>query len=64
MCWLVEFGSKEQIIMNKIKLKLDQAEFEIIINGLVEFKNKLIREKEDTALVDDLLLKLLKDKSK
>jgi hypothetical protein len=52
------------VVMKKIKLKLDQAEFEIIINGLVEFKNKLIREKEDTALVDDLLLKLLKDKSK
>ncbi len=50
--------------MKKIKLKLDQAEFGIIINGLVEFKNKLIREKEDTALIDDLLLKLLKDKSK
>lgn len=50
--------------MKKIKLKLDQAEFGIIINGLVEFKNKLIREKEDTVLIDDLLLKLLKDKSK
>ncbi len=47
--------------MKKIKLKLDQAEFGIIINGLVEFKNRLIREKEDTALIDDLLLK---DKSK
>ena len=50
--------------MKKIKLKLDQAEFGIIINGLVEFKNRLIREKEDTALINDLLLKLLKDKSK
>ncbi len=50
--------------MKKIKLKLDQAEFGIIINGLVELKNRLIREKEDTALIDDLLLKLLKDKSK
>ena len=46
------------------KLKLDQAEFGLIINGLVEFKNKLIREKEDTDLIDDLLLKLLKDKNK
>ncbi len=50
--------------MKKIKLKLDQAEFGLIINGLVEFKNKLIRQKEDTDLIDDLLLKLLKDKSK
>lgn len=50
--------------MKKIKLKLDRAEFGIIINGLVEFKNKLIRENEDTTLIDDLLLKLLKDKSK
>ena len=47
--------------MKKIKLKLDQAEFGIIINGFVEFKNRLIREKEDTTLIDDLLLK---DKSK
>ena len=47
--------------MKKIKLKLDQSELGIIINGLVEFKNKLIREKEDTVLIDDLLLK---DKSK
>ena len=37
----------------KIKLKLDQAEFGIIINGLVEFKNKLIREKGDVALIND-----------
>ena len=50
--------------MKIIKLKLDQAEFGLIINGLVEFKNKLIRQKEDTDLIDDLLLKLLKDKSK
>lgn len=50
--------------MKKIKLKLDQAEFGIIINGLLEFKNKLIRQKEDTTPIDDLLLKLLKDKSK
>ena len=52
------------LFMKKIKLKLDQAEFGIIINGLLEFKNKLIRQKEDTTPIDDLLLKLLKDKSK
>ncbi len=46
------------------KIKLEQAEFGIIINGLVECKNKLIREKEDTNLIDDFLLKLLNDKSK
>ncbi len=50
--------------MKKIKLKLNQTEFGIIINGLLEFKNKLIRQKEDTTPIDDLLLKLLKDKSK
>ena len=48
--------------MKKIKLKLEQIEFEIIINGLVEFRNKLIREKEDTNPVADLLLKLLDNK--
>lgn len=47
--------------MKKIKLKLDKIEFGIIINGLVEFRNKLIREKEDTTPIDDLILKLLKD---
>lgn len=52
------------IFMKKIKLKLNQTEFGIIINGLLEFKNKLIRQKEDTTPIDDLLLKLLKDKSK
>lgn len=48
--------------MKKIKLKLDKTEFGIIINGLVEFRNKLIREKEDTTPIDDLLLKLLDNK--
>lgn len=48
--------------MKKRKLKVDQQEFGLIINGLVEFRNKLIREKEDTTPIDELLLKLLDKK--
>lgn len=48
--------------MKKRKLKVDQLEFGLIINGLVEFRNKLIREKEDTTPIDELLLKLIDKK--
>lgn len=45
--------------MRKIKLKVDKIEYGLIVNGLVEFRNKLIREKEDTTPIDELLLKLV-----
>lgn len=48
--------------MKKLKLKLNQLEYGLIINALNEFRNKLIRENEDTTLIDDLLLKLFKEK--
>lgn len=54
--------SKERLFMKKRKLKVEQLEFGLIINGLVEYKNKLIREKEDTTPIDELLLKLLDKK--
>ena len=48
--------------MKKLKLKVDRYELGIIINSLVEFRNKLIREKEDTEPVDDVILKLVDKK--
>ena len=40
-------------------LELDKYELGIIINALNEFRNKLIREEQDTELVDEFLLKVL-----
>lgn len=50
------------IFMKKIKLKLEQAEFGIVINGLLEFRNKLIKDKEDTTPIDELILKIFDKK--
>lgn len=48
--------------MKKRKLKVDDIEFGLIINGLVEFRNKLTRENQDTSPIDELLLKLIDKK--
>ncbi len=40
-------------------LELDKYELGIIINALNEFRNKLIREKNETDFVDEVLLKVL-----
>lgn len=48
--------------MKKKVLKVDKLEFGIIINGHVEFRNNLIKQKEDTTPIDELLLKLLNEK--
>ena len=45
--------------MNKYKLKLDIYEVKIIINSLNEFRNKLIRENENTNISDELLIKYI-----
>ena len=37
-------------------LELDKYELGIIINALNEFRNKLLKEREDTEPVDDVLL--------
>lgn len=42
--------------MKKYKLKLDIYELKIIINSLNEFRNKLIRENENTDIIDELLI--------
>ena len=38
---------------------LDKYEIGIIINALNEFRNRLLREKEDTEPVDEVLLKAI-----
>ena len=45
--------------MKKYKLKLDIYELKIIINSLNEFRNKLIRENENTDVIDELLIKYI-----
>lgn len=45
--------------MKKYKLKLDIYELKIIINFLNEFRNKLIRENENTDVIDELLSKYI-----
>ncbi|HFI0789868.1 TPA: hypothetical protein ACGO6U_001808 [Streptococcus suis] len=44
--------------MKKYKLKLDIYELKII-NSLNEFRNKLIRENENTDGIDELLIKYM-----
>lgn len=48
--------------MSKIKLKVDKLEYGFLVNGLVELRNKLLRENEDTTPIDELLLKLVDNK--
>ena len=37
------------------KLKVDNIEYGMLVNGLVELRNKLLKEKEDTSPIDELL---------
>ncbi len=46
--------------MKKKELLINQEEYRIIIKALVEFRNKLIREKRYTDPVDEFLLKITK----
>ena len=48
--------------MKKIKLKVNKLEYGLLVNGLVELRNKLLREKEDTTPIDELPLKLVDNK--
>lgn len=45
--------------MKKYKLELDIYELKIIINYLNEFRNKLIRENENTDIIEELLIKYI-----
>ncbi len=52
-------GSVERMI-KKYRIRLTEDEQNIIINGLLNWRNQLIKEgKYTTDAIDDLLLKLL-----
>ena len=40
-------------------IEVNKIEYGILINALNEFRNKLIKEEQDTELVDEFLLKVL-----
>lgn len=40
-------------------LELDKYELGIVINALNDLRNKLIKEEQDTDVVDEVLLKVL-----
>ncbi len=40
-------------------LELDKYEIGVIINALNEFRNRLIRENNETDFIDEVLLKVL-----
>ena len=40
-------------------IEVNKIEYGILINALNELRNKLIREEQDTELVDEFLLKVL-----
>ena len=48
----------------KIKLKLDDFECNLLINGMNEFRNILLAENLPTEDVDELLLKIINKSDK
>ena len=50
----------EVICKIKNKMKVDKYELGAIINGLDRRRKVMIEKKEDTSMISDLLLKLLK----
>ena len=42
-----------------ITINLDKYDYRLILNALNEFRNKLLREGEDTELVDEFIIKVL-----
>lgn len=50
----------EVICKLKNKMKVDKYELGAIINGLDRRRKVMIEKKEDTSMISDLLLKLLK----
>ena len=45
--------------MKKFKFKIDVYELKVIIKSLNELRNKLINNKENTDIVDELLIKYI-----
>ncbi len=50
---------KKMLGRNRNRISLTDEEKNIIINGLLNWRNELIREGRYTDAIDDLLLKLL-----
>jgi len=46
--------------LKKIKIKVDEYEYGLIVNALNEFRNKQIREGEPTDFVEEVMEKILK----
>ena len=42
-----------------MKIKLDNFELKVIINSLNEMRNKLLNQKKETDVIDELLLKYI-----
>lgn len=42
-----------------MKIKVDNFELRVLINSLHEMRNKLLSEKKDTDIVDDIILKYM-----
>ena len=57
--WTGKIHSRQRMI-KKYRIRLTEDEQNIIINGLLNWRNQLIKEgKYTTDAIDDLLLKLL-----
>ena len=41
------------------KIKLDNFELKVIINSLNEMRNKLLNQKKETDIIDELILKYI-----
>lgn len=48
----------------KIKLKLDDFECNLIINGMFEFRNMLLAANKPTEDIDELILKIIDEGEK
>lgn len=42
-----------------MKIKVDNFEVRVLINGLRVMRNELLSEKEDTEIVDNMILKYI-----
>ena len=42
-----------------MKIKVDNFELRVLINSLHEMRKKLLSEKKDTDIVDDIILKYM-----
>lgn len=45
---------------DKVKIELDRYEVGIVLNALLEYRNKTIREEISTDAIDDLMIKFNK----